>query len=149
MRYVGQEHTLTVDIPGDSGRIEVDVDDLREQFRSDYDRTFGLQLDDPIEIVSIRATVRTPLPRRGEAPTGASSNGAGKDATPVGVTRAYSFARRDWADFDVIVREDLDVGTAVQGPAILLEQTATSYVDAGFAGHVDESGTIIFKATEA
>jgi N-methylhydantoinase A len=149
MRYVGQEHTLTVDVAGDSGRIETTVDDLREQFRTDYDRTFGLQLDDPIEIVSIRATVRTPLPRRGEAPVGASSNGAGKVASPVGITRAFSFARRDWADFDVIVREDLEVGAAIEGPAILIEQTATSYIDSGFAGRVHESGTIILKATEA
>jgi N-methylhydantoinase A len=149
MRYVGQEHSLTVDIPGDSGRVEIDVEELREQFRADYDRTFGLQLDDPVEIVSIRATVRTPLPRRGEEPVTASSNGAGKAATPVGIARAFSFARGDWADFDVIVREDLEVGTAIEGPAILLEQTATAYIDAGFAGRVDESGTIILKATEA
>jgi N-methylhydantoinase A len=149
MRYVGQEHTLTVDIPGDDGRIETSVEELREQFRADYDRTFGLQLDDPVEIVSIRATVRTPLPRRGEAPVSSSSNGAGKAATPVGIARAYSFARGDWADFDVIVREDLEVGAGIEGPAILIEQTATSYIDSGFAGHVHESGTIILKATEA
>jgi N-methylhydantoinase A len=149
MRYVGQEHTLTVDVKGDDGQIGQTPEELREQFRADYERTFGLRMDDPVEIVSLRATVRTPLPRRGEAPVAASTNGAGKAATPVGTNRTFSFADGDWTEFDVLIREDLPVGASIEGPAILIEQTATSYIDRGFAGRVHESGTIILKATEA
>ncbi|MCW3004988.1 MAG: hyuA [Conexibacter sp.] len=150
MRYVGQEHTLTIDVAGEDGSIMQTPDDLREQFRSDYERTFGLRMDDPVEIVSLRATVRTPLPRRGEAPVAApSTNGSSPAATPVASTRTFSFADGAWADFDVMFREELAVGATIEGPVILIEQTATSYIDRGFAGHVHESGSIILKTTEA
>jgi N-methylhydantoinase A len=150
MRYVGQEHTLTIDVAGEDGSITQTPEELREQFRSDYERTFGLRMDDPVEIVSLRATVRTPLPRRGEAPVAApSTTGSNPPATPVGSTRTFSFADGAWADFDVMFREELAVGATIEGPVILIEQTATSYIDRGFAGHVHESGSIILKATEA
>jgi N-methylhydantoinase A len=151
MRYVGQEHSLTVDVEGDDGRISVTPEQLRERFRTEYERTFGLRMDDPVEIVSLRATVRTPLPRRGSAPVAAGSaeNGASSSPAIAGTTRAFSFADGEWADFDVVLREQLPVGARVKGPAILVEPTATSYVDRGFAGSVHASGSIVLTTTEA
>jgi N-methylhydantoinase A/oxoprolinase/acetone carboxylase beta subunit len=67
----------------------------------------------------------------------------------VASTRTFSFADGAWADFDVMFREELAVGATIEGPVILIEQTATSYIDRGFAGHVHESGSIILKTTEA
>ncbi len=63
MRYVGQEHTLTISVPGD-GAISAGADGIRDAFTADYDRTFGHVIDEEIEIVSLRATIRTELPRR-------------------------------------------------------------------------------------
>jgi N-methylhydantoinase A len=148
MRYVGQEHTLTIDVHGDDGRITQTPEELREQFRADYERTFGLRMDDPVEIVALRATVRTLLPRR-DAPVDGASNGAGRTPSPAGTVRAYSFAHSDWADFDVLLREHVAVGATVAGPAIVVEQTATSYIDHGFEGSVHPSGTIVLEAKEA
>jgi N-methylhydantoinase A len=95
--------------------------------------------------VSLRATIRTPLPRRAETP-GASTNGAGHAAETAGTTRAYSFADGAWTDFAVIQRAGLAVGASIEGPAIVLEQTATSYLDRGFSGRVHESGAIVLTA---
>jgi N-methylhydantoinase A len=145
MRYVGQEHTLTVLAGDEQGRIAATPDEVRERFRAEYEQTFGLRMDEAVEIVSLRATIRTPLPRRAETP-GASSNGAGHAAEAAGTTRAYSFADGEWTDFAVIRRDGLAVGASIAGPAILLEETATSYIDRGFSGRVHESGSIILKA---
>jgi N-methylhydantoinase A len=142
MRYVGQEHTLTVQLGGDT-------DELLERFRAEYERTFGLRMDEAVEIVSVRATVRTPLPRRGETLAGGSANGAGGPAEPLGTTRAYSFAGGDWADFAVLRRADLATGAAVEGPAIVIEPTSTAYVDRGVRGRVHESGCIVLTTSEA
>jgi N-methylhydantoinase A len=142
LRYVGQEHTLTVALEGDA-------DALLERFRAEYERTFGLRMDEAVEIVSVRATLRTPLPRRGETLAGGSTNGAGGHAQPIGTARAYSFADGDWAEFAVLRREELAPGAAVAGPAIVLEPTATAYVDRGLSGRVHESGCIALTATEA
>lgn len=149
MRYVGQEHTLTVLLEGGEGRIEQSSEALYEQFRAEYERTFGLRMDEAVEIVSVRATIRTPLPRRGETLVAGSTNGARGAPEPLGTTRAYSFADRGWTDFAVLHRDQLTPGTAVEGPAIIVEPTATAYVDRGFAGRVHESGSIILTAGEA
>ena len=149
MRYVGQEHTLTVEAEGDEGRIEQSPEALYDQFRAEYERTFGLRMDEAAEIVSARATVRTPLPRRGEDLVGGSTNGAGGAAPAVGTTRAWSFAAGEWAEFAVLQRDRLTGGDTVEGPAIIVEPTATSYVDRGISGRVHESGCILLTASEA
>jgi N-methylhydantoinase A/oxoprolinase/acetone carboxylase beta subunit len=60
--------------------------------------------------------------------------------------RAYSFAADEWADFAVLRRELLAPGEQIQGPAILLEETATAYIDHGFAGRVHDTGSILLTA---
>jgi N-methylhydantoinase A len=144
MRYVGQEHTLTIvvddGIPG-----LADVEALREVFRAEYEQTFSLRMDADIEIVVTRATIRTPLPRGEAAFGGGDPARAGDGAT----ARAWSFALEDWADFAVVRREALAVGEEVVGPTILLEDTATSYVDHGLRGVVDPSGCVILTDMEA
>lgn len=145
MRYVGQEHTLTVLAGDEQGTIAATPDEVRERFRAEYEQTFGLRMDEAVEIVSLRATIRTPLPRRAE-PVGVSTNGHGGAAQPEGTIRAYSFADGDWTDFAVVQRAGLTPGTSVTGPTILLEETATSYIDRGFSGRVHESGSIVLKA---
>ncbi|WP_028059572.1 hydantoinase/oxoprolinase family protein [Candidatus Solirubrobacter pratensis] len=145
MRYVGQEHTLTVLAGDERGAVAATPEEVRERFRAEYEQTFGLRMDEAVEIVSLRATIRTPLPRR-SAPTVVSSNGAGHDAEPAGTTRAYSFAAGEWTDFAVIQRDGLEAGARIAGPAILLEETATAYIDGGFSGRVHESGAIVLKA---
>jgi N-methylhydantoinase A len=146
MRYVGQEHTLTVLAGDEQGTIAASTDDVRERFRAEYEQTFGLRMDEAVEIVSLRATIRTPLPRRAEQVGSPSTNGHGGEAQASGTIRAYSFADGDWTDFAVIQRGGLTPGTSVSGPAILLEETATSYIDRGFSGRVHESGSIVLKA---
>jgi N-methylhydantoinase A len=145
MRYVGQEHTITVLAGDEQGRIADTPEQVRERFRAEYEKTFGLRMDEAVEIVSLRATIRTPLPRLAETP-GASANGAGRAAEASGSTRAYSFADQAWTDFAIVQRDGLAVGAGIEGPAILLEETATSYIDRGFTGRVHESGSIVLKA---
>jgi N-methylhydantoinase A len=56
--------------------------------------------------------------------------------------RAYSFARREPAVFGVVDRLALADGDTVQGPSIVLEPTATTYIDAGFEGRVLAGGVL-------
>ena len=146
MRYVGQEHTLTVAVGDGSGRITASPDALRERFRAEYEQTFNLRMDEAVEIVSLRATLRTALPRRSVSSLGGASNGSAPAA--VSAVRAWSFADGDWAEFALIPRDALATGAEVTGPAILIEETATAYVDRGFAGVVHPSGCITITAKE-
>jgi N-methylhydantoinase A len=136
MRYVGQEHSLTVRAGSDEGRLR-EGDELRGAFAREYERTYRHTMDEPVEIVNVRATVRTPLARRADFVARSREASAGRPDV-----RAYSFERGEWLDFAVVERESLAGGTVVAGPAIVLEETATTYLDAGFTARVDSSGCL-------
>jgi N-methylhydantoinase A len=142
MRYAGQEHTLTISLPSEGGSISVDADEVHELFTRDYSRTFDLTMEEEVEIVSTRATLRTALPRRA-AEAGVASLGAADRTT--GSVEAYSFTRGEWLPFDVVERQSLAVGSELEGPAIVLEETATTCVDAGYVARVDESSCLFLR----
>ena len=135
LRYVGQEHTLTVSLPAAGGARE-----LRELFDREYDRTFGHSMDEEVEIVSLRATLTTPLPARREsvAPAAVDGRAAAIDA--------WSFSLGETLRFTIAARDGLAPGAELAGPAILLEDTATTYLDAGFVARVHESGALFLEA---
>jgi N-methylhydantoinase A len=137
MRYVGQEHSLTVSVPGD-GRIAGGVDEIRQAFATDYDRTFGHVMDEAVEIVSMRATIRNPLPRRDSTLAAPRIDGNG---TIGGATSAWSFTRGERLDFAIVDRASIGE-SGIEGPAILLEETATTYLDADFHARAGERGIL-------
>jgi N-methylhydantoinase A len=135
LRYVGQEHTLTVSLPGAGGARE-----LRELFDREYDRTFGHSMEEEVEIVSLRATLTTPLPARSERVAHAGAE------TPTAAIDAWSFSQGETLRFTIAARDGLALGAELAGPAILLEDTATTYLDAGFVVRVHESGALFLEA---
>jgi len=135
VRYVGQEHTLTITADLDAG-----ADAIRRVFTEEYERTFGHVMDEAAEIVALRATSRTPLPRRSETRP-AQVNGRAPRTI-----EAHSFRRGTSMQFALVDRAALTAGAELAGPAIVLEETATTYLDAGFAARVDTSGCLVIDA---
>ncbi|MGE3500064.1 MAG: hydantoinase/oxoprolinase family protein [Candidatus Binatia bacterium] len=139
MRFLGQEHTLSLYLGPLAAFQALDATAIGQRFREEYARAFGDVLDVGIEIVTLRATLRQPLPRR-HTPRAFAPGGP----TPVPVTReAYSFQRDCWCDFALLDRAALAPGACVAGPAILSEATATTYLDAGFEARVDPLGSLV------
>ncbi|MHB8471156.1 MAG: hydantoinase/oxoprolinase family protein, partial [Gaiellaceae bacterium] len=137
MRYAGQEHTLTVAVRAEGGRLVSSLEEIRDTFTREYERTFGHSMDEEIEIVSLRVALRTALPRRRlNAVAGAEAPAADRELD------AYSFSRDDWLPFRIVQRGSF---TELAGPAIVLEQTATTYVDAGFVVRVHDTGALIIE----
>ena len=140
MRYKGQEHTLSINVPGDNGRVTIATERVREIFTRDYDRTFGNTMDEPVEIVSVRATVRHALPRRSESLSALN----GSDGTRTS-REAYSFTEKKRMDFHILDRSSMQAGDTLAGPAIINEPTATTYLDANWACKVHESGCLFIS----
>lgn len=140
MRYKGQEHTLSINVPSDNGRVSISTDQVRDIFTRHYERTFGNTMNEPVEIVSLRATVRHALPRRSEAP-------AVRDVTGKTQSRreAYSFTEKTRMDFRILDRASLSVGDILTGPAIINEPTATTYLDANWVCEVHSSGCLFIS----
>jgi N-methylhydantoinase A len=142
LRYPGQEYTLTVGVALDDGRIADAPADIARRFGEAYERNYGHSFEVGVDILSVRAIERTALPRpSARAPKG-SANGSAPARTSAD---AYSFQRDEWCSFDVIERDSLAPGGTFDGPAIVMEATTTSYVDAGLRGTVQESGALILS----
>ena len=140
MRYAGQEHNLTVPMEAPDGVVTASADAVLDAFTQEYERTFRNTMEEDAEIVSIRATLRLPLPRRESEYRSTAAGDAG-----AAEVEAYSFTEDKRQPFRIVAREALAVGDTVEGPAIVTEETATTYLDAGFEARLDASGCLFLK----
>jgi N-methylhydantoinase A len=145
LRYSGQKHHLTLDLPSDGGALTVTAREIRERFERTYRRLFDLTLELPVETVASRATSRTTVA------TNSLTGGPPESALTLPAARAtaWSFTRRRREEFAVHRREHLPRATVVAGPALVLEGTATTYIDAGFEGVVHDDGSLVLTDLDA
>ncbi|MEV7967673.1 hydantoinase/oxoprolinase family protein [Sphaerisporangium sp. NPDC088356] len=133
LRYRGQEHTLTVRAePGD------DAAAIRERFATAYHRSYGHELTDPLEVVTVRSTLRVPMRAEHElVPAPPSEEEPGREI------RLWSFRRRAFAATRAVPRAAL--GEPAEGPLVVVEPTATTYVDEGFTIEAHPSGCLLIS----
>ena len=139
LRYTGQEHTLTIPVPKNEGQVAADA--LATAFNQAYERSFGYVLSEPVEIVTVRVANRTRLPQPESRPTLS-------ELTSPATVEAYSFHRKSRVSFPVVSRDEIAAAEVVQGPAIITEPTATTYVDDGFAIEALSDGTLRLRDME-
>ena len=140
MRFVGQEHSLTIAVPSREGAIVATPAELLERFCAKYREAFGGVLDVDAQIVSVRATLVLPLPTRNDA----VNTQVGRP--PPGTScQAYSFTRDEYTTFAVIARQAIEFGESFDGPAIINELTSTTYLDAGFELEMHSSGSMFIR----
>ncbi|TIC80043.1 hydantoinase/oxoprolinase family protein [Nocardioides sp. GY 10127] len=140
LRYAGQEYALTIDLAWDGTQVLDAVDKTARRFAEAYVAAFGHELEDPVEVVTVRAAYRSPLPARKPA-SSATSEQPPADRS----CRAWSFQRQEWMEFAVVAREAIEEGRP--GPLIMTETTTTTYVDAGYTVHHGAEGTVVLRRT--
>lgn len=123
MRYLGQEHTVKVGLPG--GAITDDVmPDVNERFHSLHEQTYTFRLDTPVELVNYHVTalgqVKQPEIRRVE--TGGTLDEACKGQ------RRVNFDELGFREADIYERDRLPVGASFSGPAVVEEPAAVTVV---------------------
>jgi N-methylhydantoinase A len=135
LRYKGQDHWLSIEVPLKDDRIAATAAEVAETFVADYVRSFGGKLDEAIEIVSVRATARVHLPpRKPFSATHAGGTGNGE------TFHAWSFGQEKRMPFKVVPRSAIDA--PLSGPAIVTESTATLYLDAGWVASPGGKGEL-------
>jgi len=143
MRWMGQEHTITLKLENEKdGNISMDTETLKNKFMEEYQKTFGSKLDTIIEIVSTRASLRVQLPRKSES---------GKiDEVGIEVSNSqiecYSFTEDKKIQFDLVARSK--IVSKVSGPLIIIESTAITYVDINYDVDKDSNGNLILVNRE-
>jgi N-methylhydantoinase A len=141
-RYVGQEYALTVDVPSVVGQGLPDAGVIQALFEDAHRKSFGYELDDAVEIVTLRATVRQELGQfAGRMLAPAGEDGA-VDPTYV---EAWSFQSSKYEQFSVVDRSSLTSEAQLEGPAIVLEPTATTYLDRGAYLRATAGGELVIS----
>jgi N-methylhydantoinase A len=141
MRYVGQEHAVTVDLPmsvfarGNRAAIKRHFDDM-------HALRYGTSAPaEPAEIVSLRTTVTGVVDKpairriaRGTAtPPRAASAGA----------RAVYFRDRGFVPTKTFARAALTAGNRIKGPALIEEHASTTVLMPGDTATVDTWGNLV------
>ncbi len=134
LRYAGQSHELTVELP-----TEFDATDVAERFHREHDRARGYRMDDEsIEVVSLRAAATVM-----GAPPDLSHEG---DSTEPRETRDVRFEDAVHQT-PVYERERLPVDAKLAGPAIFEGGESTVVVPPEWRARVDDAGTLILEVT--
>lgn len=139
LRYEGQEYFLTVEAPYQDGAIVCTPDELLVSFGTDYEKRYGHRLNSPVEIVAARAVITTPLPKTDLM----ARVSKGADGAPEREIDAFSFTHGKRENFRVVDRASLEPGVPERGPMIVLEETATTYVDAEFEVEIHPTGAML------
>ena len=138
MRWMGQEHTITLKLDTEKdGKINLKADQIKELFMTEYLRTFGSKLDTVIEIVSTRASLRVPLPRKVE------TGNIHEEAIEIGNNKieCFSFNKNEIINFEIISRSNIK--SSFSGPKIIVESTAITYVDVNYEVSKDSDNNLI------
>ena len=143
MRWMGQEHTITLKLDNEkNGKISLNSDQLKDLFMNEYLRNFGSKLDTVIEIVSPRASLRVNLPRKSKSGKIEEDNIEISSST----ISCFSFNADKNLEFKIIPRNEIKSG--MSGPMIILESTAVTYVDENYNINTDGLGNLILNNKE-
>ncbi len=137
LRYVGQNYELPVTL--DMG-APPDIENVREAFFEAHRRFYGFHNpDDPVELVTVRATARgatgTPEHRRAEAPAAGAPEPAAR--------RAVWFEADAPLETPIYDRAALGPEHTLAGPAIIEQFDSTTVVHPGDGLRVDDAHNLI------
>ncbi len=139
LRYEGQEYTLVVPLLSlEELHDEAFVELVGGRFHAAHHRRFGhANPGAPIEVVVLRTTVFGDLGRPEPAPRPAEP---GRDWPSQQRNVVFGHAEHATA---IVRRSDLPIGARLAGPAIVVEETATTVLPPGASLQVDPLGAII------
>jgi N-methylhydantoinase A len=140
MRYRGQEHTVTVEVPDTAV-----WDGLRAEFDAAHKRAYGYAAPDvEVELTNLRLTLVIPL-ERSRLPR-IEKGGA---EAPAGERRPiYSTTARQPLDYRVVPRDDLRAGHVIEGPAAVEEAGTTTVIEPGDVITVEDHGCLLIRLAE-
>jgi N-methylhydantoinase A len=140
LRYVHQEHTVTVNVASEwLRRSDVLADELRDAFVTHHRQLYGHgQRDAAIELVTLRARASAQVQRPAVAEWPAMP-----EASPIAKRETYFSQLKEYVPTPVFDREALGRGACLDGPAIVEEWTTTILVPPGWRATVDRRGNLV------
>ena len=142
MRYVGQEHAVTVEIPTQVFE-QGNKAEIKRLFDAVHLQRYGYSSDaEKAEIVSIRTSVvgHMPKPELAKLAAGSTQPQVKPARRPI-----YFTAETGWQEADVYQRDHLQTGNRIDGPCLIEEYASTTVVMPGDRVEVDGFGNLIIE----
>ncbi len=144
MRYRGQGHEITVDLPP-GPFTTASREKLVQLYETGYAATFGRTipgLDSEIMNWTLRLAAEQPAqpvcpPQPADTPS-----------KPRGSRLVYDPADQDMKDVAVYHRADLAIGSFMPGPAIIAEDETTTIVPKSFTARINPIGALLLEKVE-
>ena len=139
LRYVGQEYTVTV--PASEEALDQrELRELESCFHELHERRYGhASPSEPIEIVHLRLAAFGPVPK----PTFPEIERGGvrpDEGSKLGALTAFFSGTVGLVRTPVYQRGELRAGNRIEGPAIVVEKTATTVIEPEFVCEVMAQG---------
>ena len=145
LRYAHQGSELTV--PYDRPQVDREgLDAMLREFHRRHRRLYGFALEQPVEIVTLRATASGEVGRVRMPPIPA--NGSGPDEAVIRRRRVYFEESGGFVDCPVYRRAGLNAGASLNGPAILEGMDSTVVINPGWQARIDDYGNCIMSRSE-
>jgi N-methylhydantoinase A len=136
-RYMGQSFSLNLPFVAD-----VDLDSLAQQFHVAHKKNFGYHLDKKIELVNLRAHVTAQLETIELPYLAPDSEDPEFELADIYRFAEHSSGRQKTPVFD---RSKLAPSQEVTGPALICEDSSTSWVAKGWIARVHRSGHLMLS----
>jgi N-methylhydantoinase A len=144
MRYVGQEHAVTVELPADLFEAE-DRDGIKERFDAVHETRYGYSAKgEKAEIVSLRGAV-TGLMRKPAFEHIAAGAAEPPAAAHRGMRAVYFAEAGKHVDTPTYQRAALLGGNSIAGPALIEEYASTTVIHPGDVLTVDPYGDLVIE----
>ena len=146
MRYAGQNFELPVSLdagaPASPARAVPDLDHLAEAFYRAHDAAYGYHSrQDPVEVVNYRLTARGRVFDSAPPPAPAT----GRPTPAPNAHRDLWFSPAAKVRSAVYLREHLEPGQRIAGPAVVEQLDATTPLYPGDAARVDAAGNLVIS----
>ena len=144
MRYVGQEHSVSVPIP-----VEKLHEDMKSQIKESFDNLhqthYGVsEPDSPAQIVNLRVTVVGKVERPRFPKLERGKKNVNREAM-AGSRKVLLEEGADWIECPIYFRSELRAGNRFTGPAIVEEYASTTVLHEGDEATVTEHGHIVIE----
>jgi N-methylhydantoinase A len=147
MRYVGQEHLVTVEIPKHHFD-QADRAAIKDLFDAVHAQRYGTSAPaEPAEIASLRTTITGIVEKPGLERIAAGGE-APVEAARTGTRKAF-FPETGFADTPTFARVALLAGNRIAGPALIEEHASTTVVLPGDSVEVDALGNLLITISGA
>jgi N-methylhydantoinase A len=145
MRYVGQEHAVTVELPQDVF-ARGDREAIKRHFDAQHATRYGTSAPgEPAELVSLRATISGEMrkPPRHRVPDGHA------EPDPAALARRKPVHFGTVMETPVYRRDLLRAGNRISGPALIEEHASTTVLQPGDSLEVDGAGNLLIAIGSA